>query len=118
MNSFFNEDEQPNCSTPYSIPGVINKDREDIKSFLDISNQFNEALNTKNEIYAKVLENKDFKGGKNTSEVKLKVDLLKEKVKVQQEMISKYRGEDSKKSVGSRSSKKSKSSVARSRLSK
>ena len=44
MDKYFNEEELPNCSTPYSIPGVINKDRDEIKSFLDISSQFNAAL--------------------------------------------------------------------------
>ena len=77
MNDFFAQEEETNCSTPYSIPGVINKDRSEIKSFLDISNQFNTVLDTKNKMYENVLKKKDFKGGKNTTEVKLKVDLLK-----------------------------------------
>ena len=80
LAQYLSKDNKKNDSKSYNVPGVINKDRQDIKSYLDISNKFSHVMTEKNKLYSEVLENKNFKGGNSNAEMNLKINLIKQKV--------------------------------------
>ena len=87
IDGYFQHSEQPKKEKSFNIPGVINRETQEIEEYIRISRLFNKILDKKNSICEEVKERKDFIGTKKKSEMALKVEVLREKVKMQEKVI-------------------------------
>jgi hypothetical protein len=71
----------------YNVPGVINKDKADVKAFLKISSQFDQVMKMKNKHCAALAAKRDFTGGNQPAELKMKIDLMNKKIQKQNEIL-------------------------------
>lgn len=95
MDNYFNGMENNQSTNKYTVPGFINQEKKCVKNFLEISSKFDKILKKKkNEFCDQVIKKKDFKGGNSDVELDLKIQTLKNKIKIQNQEIETIEAEE------------------------